>query len=413
MCTKRLPNNAHLQTRNAFPLPQVAAARTPQVDSFIKPEISQAVKTVDKELARLQTFVLDALAPLTSLLESDAKGESITHSQALDATKAATQLLGNASAQITHVWRTKVLTQLNKSLLPLLEEDSNFDEVAPSLFGPEFACKSKELVDQVKVIRSTTPKDKPPFFRQGPPKSRGGYSQRPGRGGGQQTVPTEPESSMDKQVTKCHMYVNHLLMNFKSTLVRQIACMGVNNLQLSGLPQAERLCYHLTNWSIVTQDLWVLNTVRGYLTDFVSEPHQQSAPNPPHYSSEQTSLINEELMKLLQKQAIQQLEHLVEEGFWSNIFLVPKKDGGQRPVINLKALNQFVNTEHFKMEGIHTVKDRLRHGDWLAKVDLKDTYFAIPIDPTHRRYLRCQVLGKIYISLRVYLSGCHWRVFTP
>ena len=135
-CTKRLPNSARLQTRNAFPLPQVAATRTLQLDSFIKPEISQAVKTVDKELARLQTFVLDALAPLTSLLESDAKGESITHSQALDATKAATQLLGNASAQITHVRRTKVLTQLNKSLLLLLEEDSNFDEVAPSLFEP-------------------------------------------------------------------------------------------------------------------------------------------------------------------------------------------------------------------------------------------------------------------------------------
>jgi len=45
---------------------------------------------------------------------------------------------------------------------------------------------------------------------------------------------------------------------------------------------------------------------------------------------------------------------------------------GQRPVINLKTLNQFVNTEHFKMEGIHTVKDPLRPGDWLTKVNLKD-----------------------------------------
>ena len=47
----------------------------------------------------------------------------------------------------------------------------------------------------------------------------------------------------------------------------------------------------------------------------------------------------------------------MESGFLSNIFLVHKKDEGQRPVINLKALNQFVNTEHFKMEGIHTMKD--------------------------------------------------------
>ena len=184
-CTKRLPNGARLQTRNAFPLPQVVATRTPQLDSFIKLEVSQPVKTSDKEWARIQTFVLDALAPLTSLLETDSKGETITHDQALEAAVTAVQLLGNASAQITHGRRTKVLTHLNKSLLPLLEEDDNFKDVAPSLFGPEFARKSKELIDQVKAIRSTTQKDGKSFFRQGPPKSRGGYNQRPGRGGGQ------------------------------------------------------------------------------------------------------------------------------------------------------------------------------------------------------------------------------------
>ena len=65
------------------------------------------------------------------------------------------------------------------------------------------------------------------------------------------------------------------------------------------------------------------------------------------------------------------------------------------------------------MEGIHTVKDLLRHGDWLVKVDLKDAYFAIPIDPTHRMYLRCQVLGKIYqfMCLPFGLSSAPW-VFT-
>ena len=55
-----------------------------------------------------------------------------------------------------------------------------------------------------------------------------------------------------------------------------------------------------------------------------------------------------------------------QTGFYSNLFLVPKKDGGQRPVINLKALNNFVNKEHFKMGGIHTLKDLLKREDWLA-----------------------------------------------
>ena len=44
----------------------------------------------------------------------------------------------------------------------------------------------------------------------------------------------------------------------------------------------------------------------------------------------------------------------LEGGFHSTLFLVPKKDGGQRLVINLKALNEFVTVPNFKMEGIFT-----------------------------------------------------------
>ena len=49
--------------------------------------------------------------------------------------------------------------------------------------------------------------------------------------------------------------------------------------------------------------------------------------------------------------------------YLSQIFLVEKKDGGQRPVINLKGLYQFVKTEHFKMEGLHLLPDLLQAQD--------------------------------------------------
>ena len=44
------------------------------------------------------------------------------------------------------------------------------------------------------------------------------------------------------------------------------------------------------------------------------------------------------------------------KGFLSQLFCVPKKNGGKRPIINLKRLNSFVETLHFKMESIHMLK---------------------------------------------------------
>jgi len=132
---------------------------------------------------------------------------------------------------------------------------------------------------------------------------------------------------------------------------------------------------------------------------------------PPLVSTVQLQLIREEVAEMVQKGAVQQIHPL--EGFYSNLFLVPKKDGGQRPIINLKALNQFVQKQHFKMEGIHNLKHLLQPGDWLGKVDLKDAFFTIPIHAHHRKYLRFMFQGKAYQStcLPFGLSSAPW-VFT-
>ena len=70
----------------------------------------------------------------------------------------------------------------------------------------------------------------------------------------------------------------------------------------------------------------------------------------------------------------------------STEFCLP--DFPDQTVINLRALNQFVQVEHFKMEGLHLLPDLLQQGDWMVKMDLKDAYLKIPIHSSHQHLLQ-------------------------
>ena len=152
----------------------------------------------------------------------------------------------------------------------------------------------------------------------------------------------------------------------------------------------------MENWRQVTQDQWVLETIWGYRIPFVSEPRKLQLPRQLCLSNEGKALLEVEIQEMLEKGAIQEAR-TKGRGFVSNVFLVPKKEGGQRPVINLKKLNEYIHTEHFKMEVIHLLKDLLRKGDWMTKVDLKDAYFMVPIRAEDRDFLKFVCRDRCYM----------------
>ena len=65
-------------------------------------------------------------------------------------------------------------------------------------------------------------------------------------------------------------------------------------------------------------------------------------------------------MKEILEKGVKREEINCKDQFVSHLFLVPKKDGEQRPVINLKVLNTFIPYKHFKMEGLHILKEILK-----------------------------------------------------
>ena len=75
-------------------------------------------------------------------------------------------------------------------------------------------------------------------------------------------------------------------------------------------------------------------------------------------------------------------------GFYSHLFLVLKATGGWSPMIDLSHPNGFVLHTPFKMETIVSVLLSVREGDFLVSIDLKDTYFQIPVHQSSRKLLR-------------------------
>lgn len=155
------------------------------------------------------------------------------------------------------------------------------------------------------------------------------------------------------------------------------------------------LANYVDQWKQITSDPWIIETIQGYRLEFVSQPRQDVFPIPPRFDDEQKTAISSEVSKLLSKGAIVEVEHCSKE-FISNIFVVPKKTGDLRPVINLKPLNEWVCKARFKMETIEFARQLIHRDDFMASIDLKDAYFSIPIHYDDRKYLRFLWQNRLY-----------------
>lgn len=69
-------------------------------------------KALDNQLQMLQSFVLDAVAPLTSIVEASARGQRVDHRQVVNAATTAIKLVGYASVQISHYRRTRLVASI-------------------------------------------------------------------------------------------------------------------------------------------------------------------------------------------------------------------------------------------------------------------------------------------------------------
>ena len=163
-------------------------------------------------------------------------------------------------------------------------------------------------------------------------------------------------------------------------------------------PVAGRLALHAAAWRDITDSAFVLQAVQGYLLDFHTTPPIMSA----RQTNVMETTMNSGKAELLDargdgtssKGGHREMQQ--GTGFYSRMFLVPKKGGKSRPIINLKPLNRYVRTPHFITTTLKDVSQLIQPGDWAVCLDLRDAYFHVPVHTRHGRFLQFIWKGHTY-----------------
>lgn len=156
---------------------------------------------------------------------------------------------------------------------------------------------------------------------------------------------------------------------------------------------AGNLSVYIDRWRKITDDPVILNWLGGYQLPFLYPPTQFFVPV--NSREGENSKIKVALRKLLTVGAIS-LSQSEEGQILSPFFLVPKPDGSDRFILNLKNLNRFLDPPHFKLEDYRTVLKLIHSNCFFTSIDLKDAYYLVPIKTDHKKYLKFVFEGNYF-----------------
>ena len=108
-----------------------------------------------------------------------------------------------------------------------------------------------------------------------------------------------------------------------------------------------RLAHFVEKWEEFTDHKWILSIVRhGFRIPFSKIPPLSSVLI--RMSQSSSPFIREEIETFLNKRAVERVQNPGTPGFYSRIFLVPKKNGKLRLIIDLSLLNRYIEKQSFQ-----------------------------------------------------------------
>ena len=158
---------------------------------------------------------------------------------------------------------------------------------------------------------------------------------------------------------------------------------------------------------------------QGLRLYFSEKPVLRLVPPTSYHISEKTILALEEdfLPKWEERKIVREILSPMPLHF-SIMFMRPKKNGKLRPIIDLKALNDMLILEKFKMETVEVISQTVQGILWGCSIDIEDAYFHVPINWEFHKYLAFKIRNRTFVFqfLPFGLSPAPWaftRVIRP
>ena len=116
-------------------------------------EYSKNLRSTDTSLSRIQALFLNAVEPLSDLLDKVNNNAELSVEDMEGAVKAALTFIGNASSQCTTHHKTGILEEYNKDLVSFSQESGElFASATNTLFVPSFLEKAAEHIKQLQTL---------------------------------------------------------------------------------------------------------------------------------------------------------------------------------------------------------------------------------------------------------------------
>ncbi|KAI2643946.1 ORF V: Enzymatic polyprotein [Labeo rohita] len=189
------------------------------------------------------------------------------------------------------------------------------------------------------------------------------------------------------------------LRGFLPPTTRCFPSEGSPTLGTSNVTPLRPLAENFLDWlNLPNPSRWLLKTIRlGYAIQFARRPPKFCGVLTTSVQGSNTAVLRAEIAVLLAKGAIETVPSAeMKKGFYSPYFIVPKRGGGLRPILDLRVLNRALLKLPFKMLTLKHILTYVRFQDWFVAIDLKDAYFHVSILPRHRPFLRFAFEGRAY-----------------